>query len=1495
VNSENLISPEINLLTSTEDGLRHNPSHSSQRLSTDDFLHKLKKGKLEKKDKKRNKFFNFVTIFLIFALLFIWTLDFLSSQNVDFFWSLLNTKIGNLIGSKLNCEKVSKCGYLKFCAEKCLTQDHSIQIEHFDLSLLSGKSEVKNWTLYKLPKRKSKLVRFPRIPKQIREISLINGNIEMLKDFGSEASQWKSIQLKRYSPFGQAWLLSGKNQNKAIQLSGKIGDFSGVKADINNLNFFNDLSSLIQIPSSNLSTKKNQLVGPTLCSKVSGLIEIKSKSFAQSTVEVNVNNLLFENNRLSPTAKTSFTANTKASAWGSSISSLSRLTNIEFNGKLKFDELMKQLIEANSLNLHFGLIHIYSSNPLSQSRNLNIETSMTTLDKNVSHLTLEPLELSKVRNEINSLLPLMLKSINPELARNIQISKIKGLISGDFFINLTGREKSRLNFQIKDLKPFFQNSPNPIGSINSQITLGQSPNKTPQKGFKLLSAFGNIRGLNLVWLNQLLYSQNLGNTNQVFLIKKGVADGDFNYQHEDGLKAKIQLNSLDGIEPKSNILFENLSGNIIINNNQIRTQIKGYFRETNLISENPENIASTFSLLQNESQIDQKKTFPEDKKQYLKNEQYYKKEFAYKKTSERINPLSHEFSLDSDLVFNSPTTDFKISKQVSTHTAKGLQGNIHLKSPSLNLAHLKKALEKVLFEGNTQKRNTLVINRINSVTGTLKNVDLLLNLQSNNSDLKLQSLNFESANVEIRLKDKNIESLIIPTGQIQYFDDQRILVNHLIIKPKGLNNQKSNTQIELNGVLGNKSSENTSTSLFQGFRLQPIDLNTRGEIDLIYIQNLIESLGSPNISVQNTQQKDNSILSSWTDLKGNISFNTRVVNSTINNFNLIANKVAGIYQDHSANNGKKYPLSDLNGAINLDRQTNKINFQDISFKYGNQSRIALGGEIQIPPELTKLSNKFSNKSNKKQVLKSFLPSVLPQMNIEMNGEFYAADFLNDKLKKALKIDIPHDAFIPLKLKINSPKSGEGISDRLLIDLHSDISSLDNTKLINVKSNWLSEEQDKDLPSYLIAQGEINTKTKYFDFTRLETSINGLNIGAELKGLPDNFSLKAYTDPIIDLSKLFKSKRNDFLVKGSLSGWISADRINLFDRRSFWNNLKFSLKTEEFDTVTVGFAELESLEAYGETKDGKGFSTLIVNKGRVKNLAFEDLNSSFKLKGNNLTLSGLSLNTAGGEFSMKGNIDLLTALGHFDGKANKVSVGSISRGISGLKGFNGIGDFDFAVDGYISSLLEGEKPVYSSGRFDLKSGNVSRVFSLQKKLNLANLVFGGPLALNLNAFLEVMAPNEQGAYKSLTGKWEFNENWIFIPEAKYKGLNKLDLNTSGLVNRKTNEIDFYFTGSLPRTPVRINSHGQVSEISNAFSQLNFNNILGQIPLFSRVFDARPRVFQFIMRGEMNDQVALNNSSTNTFKWLNSGLYDHLPLPSLERPHMYNPNENRVKRN
>jgi hypothetical protein len=196
VNSENLISPEINLLTSTEDGLRHNPSHSSQRLSTDDFLHKLKKGKLEKKDKKRNKFFNFVTIFLIFALLFIWTLDFLSSQNVDFFWSLLNTKIGNLIGSKLNCEKVSKCGYLKFCAEKCLTQDHSIQIEHFDLSLLSGKSEVKNWTLYKLPKRKSKLVRFPRIPKQIREISLINGNIEMLKDFGSEASQWKSIQLK---------------------------------------------------------------------------------------------------------------------------------------------------------------------------------------------------------------------------------------------------------------------------------------------------------------------------------------------------------------------------------------------------------------------------------------------------------------------------------------------------------------------------------------------------------------------------------------------------------------------------------------------------------------------------------------------------------------------------------------------------------------------------------------------------------------------------------------------------------------------------------------------------------------------------------------------------------------------------------------------------------------------------------------------------------------------------------------------------------------------------------------------------------------------------------------------------------------------------------------------------------------------------------------------------------------------------------------------------
>ena len=264
------------------------------------------------------------------------------------------------------------------------------------------------------------------------------------------------------------------------------------------------------------------------------------------------------------------------------------------------------------------------------------------------------------------------------------------------------------------------------------------------------------------------------------------------------------------------------------------------------------------------------------------------------------------------------------------------------------------------------------------------------------------------------------------------------------------------------------------------------------------------------------------------------------------------------------------------------------------------------------------------------------------------------------------------------------------------------------------------------------------------------------------------------------------------------------------------------------------------------------------------------------------MPGLSLSAAGGTITINGNLNLSTNNGSFNGKAQKINVGQLARGLAGLRGFSGIGDLTFATDGHILSLVKSEKPVSASGSFNLHNGNAAQVITLQKKLNLANLVFGGPLALNMNGLLGVLAPESNGYYTSLSGSWKLNDNNITFPEIRYRGKNKLNLNMAGFLNRNNSQLKMNIIGSIPRTPVRVDSAGHPSELLNIVSQFNFTNVLGRFPLLDRVFDARPRVFRFTMKGNLNNQTELNASASNSFSFLDSKLHKNLPVPALPPP-------------
>jgi hypothetical protein len=715
---------------------------------------------------------------------------------------------------------------------------------------------------------------------------------------------------------------------------------------------------------------------------------------------------------------------------------------------------------------------------------------------------------------------------------------------------------------------------------------------------------------------------------------------------------------------------------------------------------------------------------------------------------------------------------------------------------------------------NFKKQGLELLGALNNFAATLKIVDA--KPSSLETEMDVNNLKVKSS----RLSERAFNLI---AGKIKLNEAQELTLQDLIAELVDGDKAKINGIFKVNNLWLNPS-----------VTTQDVSINMQSELkSFLELLLSLKTLNAPTWLAQ------------ISDPKGNLNADIRIKNTKISDFKVLLKSISANLQESK--------ISEGNGLLLLNG--NQLDLQKVNFRYGRSSNLKLDGHFTIPVEMPKLGSRHA------------LVDIVSSFDGRLEGLFYPEDLLKRAQQKKYNVSFSQSTSFPVILKMK-PLQGSLIG----FDFESNFNSIGS-----INSEWFVTDSS-DFPGYLIAQGDFNPENNYFNFNRLDCALNGLNLSAEAAGTLNNFTFKAFTDPLLDLGKFFKSVKGVSL-KGSLNGWIEGRRVNFFDRKTFWNNLKLSLKTEDGQSVSFGPADFSDMEAYFESKAGKGFATLVVESGKVKDLPFENLNSSLNLQGNNLTITGLSLQTAGGEFGMHGNLNLLNMFGEFKGNAKKVNIGQIARGLYAQRGFSGNGDLTFDVNGYLASLIKGQKPVAAAGSFNLRNGNASQVLNLQKKLNLANVVFGGPLALNMNGLLEILAPTDNGYYKALYGNWKLDQNWIILPEVSYRGTNQLNLNMAGILDRSSNQLNINLIGSIPRIPVRVNSSGQASEVLNMFSQLSLNNVLGQLPLLNMIFDARPRVFKFTMKGNVNNQTELNNSATNSFIFLDSALYQNLPKPKL----------------
>jgi hypothetical protein len=434
------------------------------------------------------------------------------------------------------------------------------------------------------------------------------------------------------------------------------------------------------------------------------------------------------------------------------------------------------------------------------------------------------------------------------------------------------------------------------------------------------------------------------------------------------------------------------------------------------------------------------------------------------------------------------------------------------------------------------------------------------------------------------------------------------------------------------------------------------------------------------------------------------------------------------------------------------------------------------------------------------------------------------------------------------------------------------------KLIKQKGedNINSQAEFMPLNSHFmaVAQGTFNPLTGEFNVPGFELKGQHTRIIAELVGEPRNFSLQAKTYPSFKLEDFATGNKN---LSGDLDIKLEAKDLNIFEQSSLWSNSH--LKVQGVKDIKLGDILLNSSNAEFSSKEGKGYAHLKVLSASYNGLPINDLNTNILLSNNELFVPAVAFQTGGGTVTLKGKLNLFDGMGDIQGDLQNIDVGQMGKALAHRSGFTGKGDMKFSLSGHLESIIDNKKSVTGRGSFDFRDGNTNFVVGLQKKLNFANLIFGGPFSLNLNSFLEFLSPLNNGFYEKLSGHWLLERDLLVVEDVFYKGNNSLNLRSSGYINRKNNEATFNFTGSIPKIPVRLAKNGERIEPLNAMSQLNVANILGQLPVLDHLFDAKPRAFKFTMQGNLFHEYDLNSSATRTFSWLNLQNAEKLPQPTM----------------
>jgi hypothetical protein len=182
-------------------------------------------------------------------------------------------------------------------------------------------------------------------------------------------------------------------------------------------------------------------------------------------------------------------------------------------------------------------------------------------------------------------------------------------------------------------------------------------------------------------------------------------------------------------------------------------------------------------------------------------------------------------------------------------------------------------------------------------------------------------------------------------------------------------------------------------------------------------------------------------------------------------------------------------------------------------------------------------------------------------------------------------------------------------------------------------------------------------------------------------------------------------------------------------------------------------------------------------------------------------------------------------------------------------------------------------IAGNGHFALLDGSVKRLAQLESGVQLLDIVHEGILGFNPTSLLTALGNFHSGSFSSFSGDAKIHDAIVDLSQVNFVG-KEIRLRAEGDVELLTKNATFNVAGNIPRNANTIlkgplGAFLQHLSLANLINAVTFGlaSHMPDIPILGKLgVDKKPRAFEFIATGNLDDPGTFTKSVLKTFHWL-----------------------------